>query len=509
MNTETAKVLIAGQWRQSQGRDILQAENPATGETIPARFPVSPREEAFDALRAGAEAAAVLSRLEDEAIAHFLESYASGIEARGNDLVELAHAETALPKAPRLKDVELPRATDQLRQAARVARDGSWREPIRDDARQIYSLRAPLGGPVVIMGPNNFPFAYNALAGGDFAAAIAARNPVIAKSHPSHPATSRLFAEIAFETVRSCGLPLAAIQLLYHLAPEDGLALVSHPLVGATGFTGSREGGLKLKAAADAAGKPIYLEMSSINPVIILPGALQDRGDNIADEFFASCTAAVGQMCTSPGLILLPEGEPARKFLAAARAKFEGSSPGILLGRGVRDKLVKSVSILRENGAQLVCGGQPLPGPAARFAHTLLTVSGADFLRRPQELQTEAFGPAALLVFCRDLEETAAIIQSLSGNLTGSLYSDRAGADDPAYARLESLLRVRVGRLLNDKMPTGVAVSPAMNHGGPYPSTGHSGYTAVGLPASVRRFTALHCYDNVPARRLPAALRAR
>jgi alpha-ketoglutaric semialdehyde dehydrogenase len=213
-------------------------------------------------------------------------------------------------------------------------------------------------------------------------------------------------------------------------------------------------------------------------------------------------------MCTNPGLILLPAGESGQKFLEAAKKKFAAAQPGVLLGRGVKDRLVQSVQRLRQQGAELACGGEPLPGPSIRYANTLLTVSGAKFLTNSQELQTEAFGPASLLVFYSSANEMAEIIRSLSGQLTGSIYSKTDGADDEGYARLEPILRTRVGRLLNDKMPTGVAVSPAMNHGGPYPATGHAGYTAVGLPAAVQRFTALHCYDNVRAQRLPAVLGA-
>jgi len=508
MSSSPSKVLIAGEWRASKASDFIQAENPATGEPLPQKYPVSTRDEVVEAVHAGAEAAETLRDVDPKKMAQFLEACAAGIEQRATELVDIANAETGLPKSPRLKDVELPRTTDQLRQAARVARDGSWERPVRDDARKIYSIHAPLGGPVVVMGPNNFPFAYNSAAGGDFAAAIVARNPVIAKANPGHPGTTQILAEIALEAARACGLPLSTVQLIYHTPPDAGFALVSHSLVGATAFTGSREAGLKLKAAADAAGKPIFLEMSSINPVVILEGALLERCDTIADEFFGSCTAAAGQMCTNPGLILLQEGESGRRFLEASKKKFAAAPAGVLLGRGVRERLTQSVQRLRQSGAQLVCGGEPLPGPSVRYENTLLSVSGASFLTHSQELQTEAFGPASLLVTCASVGEIAAVIKSISGQLTGSIYSRTDGADDAAYGAIEPLLRTRVGRLLNDKMPTGVAVSPAMNHGGPYPATGHPGYTAVGLPAAVQRFTALHCYDNIPPRRLPTALKA-
>ena len=506
-HTLLAPVLVAGSWRPSSMTGEFQPENPALGITLPEKYPISKREEVLKALNAGAEAADALWSTEDSQIAEFLEAYAAGIDHRSGEIVEIAHTETGLPKAPRLKDVELPRTTDQLRQAARTAREGSWRRPVRDEARKIYSTFAPLGGPVVTLGPNNFPFAYNAVAGGDFAAAIASHNPVIAKAHPSHPGTTRLLAEIAFECVQKSGLHPATVQMLYHMPNETGLEMVSHRLIGATAFTGSRSGGMRLKGAADAAGKPIYLEMSSVNPVIMLEGALMERGDALADEFFNSCTMAAGQFCTNPGFVILPQSSTGQRFIQMALAKFISSTPGVLLGKSGLQHLNESVALLQQKGAIALCGGNGLPGPAYRFANTLLSVPGEVFLQNPQELQTEAFGPVALLVISKNTSETLAIIEELEGNLTGSIYTDTRGADDGEYEIIEPHLRRRVGRLINDKMPTGVAVSPAMNHGGPYPATGHPGFTAVGFPASIQRFTALHCYDNVRTERLPKSIK--
>jgi alpha-ketoglutaric semialdehyde dehydrogenase len=508
MSDAPALVLIDGRWQPSRASEFFQAENPALGEPLPERYPVSPRDEVLAAVEAGAAAAEALAATDGEAIARFLEAFAAGIEGRREELVALAHAESGLPKAPRLAEVELPRTIDQLRQAAAAARSGVWRSPIRDEARGIFSLRAPLGGPVVVMGPNNFPFAFNSAAGGDFAAALAAHNPVIVKANPGHPGTTRLLAQLAHEAVRSAGLHPATVQLLYRMPSAVGLELVAHPLIGAAAFTGSRGAGLALKAAADKAGKPIYLELSSVNPVLMLGGALEERGEALADEFFGSCTLGAGQFCTNPGFVVVPDSAAGRRFIERARERFAGAEPGVLLARGVRDGLVATVAWLQEHGATLLCGGEPATGAGYRFANTLLQVSGERFLEEPDELQREAFGPVALLVAVRDTEQAAAVVRRLEGSLTGTIYSSTGDADEAAYAALEPLLRQRVGRLLNDKMPTGVAVSPAMNHGGPYPSTGHPGFTAVGIPTSIVRFTALHSYDNVRPERLPPALRA-
>jgi NADP-dependent aldehyde dehydrogenase len=399
--------------------------------------------------------------------------------------------------------VELPRTTNQLRLAAAAALEGSWALPTIDSKLNLRSVLAPLG-PVLVFGPNNFPFAYNGVAGGDFAAAIAAGNPVIAKAHPNHPGTSRLLAEEAFAAVVESGLPPATVQMIYSIAPADGLKFAADSRLGAVGFTGSRAAGMKLKAAADAVGKPAYLEMSSLNPVVVLPGALAGRGAKIAEEFTGSCLMASGQFCTSPGLVILLAGQAAEQFIAGVKAKLEGATPTALLSSGVARQLAVSLQTLRAAGAELVTGGSPLAGN--KFANTLLRVTGEAFLAAPEALQTEAFGNASLAVVARDAAEVEKIIAQLEGNLTGCIYSDPAGVDDALYSVLAPLLRSRVGRLLNDKMPTGVAVSPAMNHGGPFPATGHPGFTAVGIPASLRRFAALHCYDNVRPARLPAAL---
>ena len=378
--------------------------------------------------------------------------------------------------------------------------------PTLDRQRNIRSLYLPLG-PVAVFGPNNFPLAFNSVAGGDFAAAIAAGCPVLAKANTSHPGTTRLLAEEAFLAVQETGLPPATVQLLYRTSHADGERLVAHPLLGATAYTGSRAAGLVLKAAADRAGKPIYLELSSINPVVILPGALRERASRIAEEFLGSCLLGTGQFCTNPGLVLLLDGPEAQAFVQEVARRFQAAPVGTLLSAGVLQSLEESVARLQAAGAVVVAGGRPGGGAGFSFQNTLLTTTGQRFLQRPHELQTEAFGNASLFVLCRDPEELEQVLGALEGNLTGSFYTDTAGSDDGLYARLEPILRGKVGRLLNDKMPTGVAVSPAMNHGGPYPATGHPGFTAVGIPASLRRFAMLACYDNVRPERLPPELR--
>ena len=501
-------ILVDGAWQAAQDPvDTFQAVNPATGNALPDSFPVSRFADLERMLEAGRNAARALRRQSPEVRAAFLEAYADAIEDRADALVTWAHKETALGPSPRLTDLELPRTTDQLRQAAEAARDRSWCQATIDTEANIRSRFEPFGKPVVVMGPNNFPFAFNAVSGGDFAAAVAAGNPVIAKAHPGHPTTTRLFAEAAHEAVQETEVPAAILQMFYHTDEESGRRLVSHAQTGATAFTGSQSAGLDLKDAADESGTPIYLEMSSVNPVVMLAGALRERPDELVEELTTSCGLGAGQFCTNPGLVILPAGSAAEAFADQMTHAFEEEDEGVLLTADGPQQIAEAIEVWQSKGATLLTGGTPTEGDAFQFENTLLRVSAQDFLGAPQALQTEAFGTASLLVFAHGRDEMKAVIEHIEGNLTGCIYSHTQGADDEAYDAIEPLLRERVGRILNDQMPTGVAVSPAMVHGGPYPATGHPGFTAVGIPASLHRFAEKRCYDNVRSHRLPAALR--
>jgi NADP-dependent aldehyde dehydrogenase len=509
-NESIHDVLIGGAWRPTRNPvSVFRAINPSTGDEIEGLYPVSDASDIEEALAAATAAVPGMVRTGPSAIADFLEAYAAAIEARAAELAAAAHRETGLPIEPRLRSVELPRAVFQLRQAAHTARDRSWCRATIDTKAGLRSKYGPLAGPVAVFGPNNFPFAYNSAAGTDFASALAAGNPVIAKAHPCHPATTRLFAETAFDCLAKGALPSAAFQLLYHMRPEDGLRLVSDRRLGASAFTGSRTGGLKLKEAADRAGRPIYLEMSSVNPVFLLPGALRERGDRIAEELFGSCTSGAGQFCTKPGLIVLIRDEAGEAFFETMKAAFEAAPAQVLLGKTVLDGIHAGLAAMTGAGAEIAAGGSAPAQPGFRFESTLLLVSGDAFLRSPRALQQEAFGPVSLAVLAEGAEQMKSIAAALDGNLTAAVFSHGGDDDERLYEDLAPILRAKCGRFLNDKVPTGVAVSPAMVHGGPYPATGHPGFTAVGFPVSLFRFAALHSYDHVRPHRLPPELQDR
>ncbi|MEM1227984.1 MAG: aldehyde dehydrogenase (NADP(+)) [Planctomycetota bacterium] len=499
-----AKVLIDGKWREAASEATFQATDPNHNAVLDAAFPVSGWSDCDEALDAAADAARQIRRLPAGRVADFLNDYADRIDGSTEVLVEAAFSETGLAKSPRLADVELPRTSNQLRAAAEACRAGSWALPTIDTATGIRSCYRPLG-PVCVFGPNNFPFAFGSVSGGDFAAAIAAGNPVIGKANSSHPETTRLFASLAAESIAATNMPPATVQLIYRTSHADGERLVSDPRIGATGYTGSRRAGLRLKAAADAAGKPIYLELSSVNPVIITPSALEERGDAIVDEFMTSVLMGTGQFCTNPGMVMLVKSPATDRFIEAVQSRFESSPAGTLLSPAVAESLSTSIEYLLKLGATLRTGGGGASTDRCAVANTLLSTSGEQFLEDPDGFQTEAFGNASLLVVAESGDQLRDCIEQLEGNLTGCVYS-AASDNEELVESVSFALEPKVGRLLNDKMPTGVAVSPAMNHGGPYPATGHPGFTAVGVPGSLLRFAKLTSFDNVRPDRLPTLL---
>jgi NADP-dependent aldehyde dehydrogenase len=499
-------ILVGGRWRPANKVGEFTAYNPDTSEQLDESYPISSWEDCSEALDVASRTAEQLELVSAQQISSFLERYADRLGDAAQEICRRAELETALPLRPRLLDVEMPRTIDQLRQAAEAARKESWRCPINDSDAGIHACYGSIG-PALIFGPNNFPLAFNAVSGGDFAAAIAAGNPVIAKAHSSHPGTSRMLAEQAHAATADVDLPAGTVQLLYGVSREDGLRMVADPRLKAAAFTGSRTGGLALKSAADAVGTPIYLEMSSVNPVFFLPGAVAEGCKKLPAELVGSCLLSVGQFCTCPNLFVLLSDELANSFLQAVKSLMEERPVGALLARSALDILARSVGTLRSVGAEVLCGGQIANGPGYRFQNTLLRVNGEQFLSTPDALQTEAFGPVTLAVMVKDENEFVAVARHIEGSLTASVYSAADGTDDALVEQLMRVLRRKVGRLINDKMPTGVAVSPAMNHGGPFPATGHPGFTAVGIPASLRRFTKLDCYDNVRLNRLPSCLR--
>ena len=498
-------VLIAGGWRAAAATGSFRAVDPTTGLERPQQWPVSGWSDVEAAVEAAVAAAPALASLSGARIADFLERYADRLAARADELVAVAHAESGLAVKPRLADVELPRMLDQLRQAAAAAREGTWRMGMIDSKRNIRSAAFGLG-PVVVFPPANFPLAYGAVTGGDFAAAIAGGNPVIAKAHPGHPGVSRIAADEAFSAVRETGLPPATVQLVHGISMDDGARLVADERVGGTGFTGGQEAGKRLSAAAAAAGRVIWVEMGSLNPVVLLPGAVAERGAEIAGELTASVTGSAGQFCTKPGLVFLIDDEAAATFAQAVAERFEAIGAQVLLGKVGRERLVASLAQLKNAGARVLAGGSVGDGPCSHRP-TLLAVPAADLVARPQALLIEAFGNATVLVQCASVGELMQAVACVPGALAASLYSAKDGRDDATVDQVAAELVARAGRVIENRMPTGLAVTPPMQHGGPWPSAGPPFFSAVGMPWSILRFARRICFDGWSQNRLPECLR--
>ncbi|MFC5460432.1 aldehyde dehydrogenase (NADP(+)) [Massilia niabensis] len=485
----------------------FKAWDPARRDYLEPSFHMVDAAQIDRACTLAGEAFDIFRSTTDRQRAAFLDTVAEQILALGDALIERAMAETGLPRM-RLEG-ERGRTCGQLRLFAELLREGSWRDARMDTALPQRTPPRPdlryhlIGvGPVAVFAASNFPLAFS-VAGGDTASAFAAGCPVVLKAHSAHPGTSELVARAVVEAVRLCGLPPGVFALLTGTGNGIGQALVRHPAIQAVGFTGSRSGGTALMAVAAARSQPIpvYAEMSSINPLIILPHALGDRGADIGKGFAASLTMGVGQFCTNPGLVLAVDGPGLDAFCGAAGEALVAAPAAVMLNQGIAESYRKGVAALHTNDAVTTL---------ARVEHdegqggaALFRTSAEQFLAR-HELHDEVFGPASVLVVCRDLAQLREVVEGLEGQLTATLQIDPA--DHDAARALLPLLERRAGRILANGFPTGVEVSSAMVHGGPFPATADGRSTSVGTGA-IARFLRPVCYQDLPQALLPEALR--
>lgn len=504
--TITGEAIIGGMPVRGKGQPFT-AWNPATAQSMEPEFHAVDAGQIDLACRLADAAFDTFRASSDAQRATLLETIGRQIEELGDALIERACAESGLPRA-RIEG-ERTRTINQLNLFATMLREGAWNDvvidrmlPERTPPRPDLRRRMIGLGPVAVFGASNFPLAFS-VAGGDTASALAAGCPVLVKAHPAHPGTSELVARAVARALALCHMPAGAFALLTGAGNEVGQELVRHPAVKAVGFTGSRGGGLALMALAAARPQPIpvYAEMSSINPVFLLPAALAARCGQIATDFAASLAMGVGQFCTNPGLLLALDGPALERFeLAAALAVAEGQAapmltPGIAQAyqRGMR-QLAGHPQV-----ATLAMTGQH----DGKGAPALFRTSADAFLAQ-HALAEEVFGPAALLVVCRDMAQMRQVAESLEGQLTATLQMD-AGDLDAAQALLPVLER-KAGRILANGFPTGVEVAAAMVHGGPFPATSDGRSTSVGT-AAIGRFLRPVAYQNLPQALLPSVLR--
>jgi len=485
----------------------IYARNPATGERMEPGFNSGTKADVDRACRL-AEAAFDDYRnqpLEQRAL--FLEAIADELLALGDALIERAVAESGLPAA-RIQG-ERGRTIGQLQLFARVVRAGNWIDARIDPSMpdrtplpraDLRSRQIPLG-PVAVFGASNFPLAFS-VAGGDTASALAAGCPIIVKAHAAHLGTSELVGKAISAAATQCGMPAGVFSMIFDSGYELGSQLVAHPAIKAVGFTGSRSGGLALMAIAANRPEPVpvYAEMSSINPVFLLPNALKEKAQALAEGFVGSLTLGAGQFCTNPGLVVGLTGEDLTQFSEAASNALLEAPAQTMLTEGIHKAYTAGVDKLAANPAVDELASGPESTEPNRCQAALFRTKATAFLAEDR-LGDEVFGASALIIECDSIDELMAVAEHLEGQLTATI---QLNDDDAEFARrLLAVLERKAGRVLCNGYPTGVEVCHAMIHGGPFPATSDSRTTSVGS-AAILRFLRPVCYQDVPAYLLPA-----
>ena len=502
----TGKILVAGEWRD--GDHTFSAIDAASGEALQPNFVEASVDDVNAACEAAAEAQKVFGSLPLSKRAAFMRLAADKIDALGDMLTQRAMAESGLPEA-RLAG-ERGRTVGQLRMFADEVEDGAWQDlridhadPGRTPPKPDLRMRKIPLGPVAVFGASNFPLAFS-VAGGDTASAFAAGCCVVVKGHPAHPGTSELVAGAIAEAVAECGLPAGTFSLLNGTGYSLGEALVKDDRIAAVGFTGSRSGGLALMqhAAARDVPIPVYAEMSSINPVVLLPAKLDDAAEELASGYVGSLSLGAGQFCTNPGILLAVESAGLERFIDATRRALPDVASQTMLTSGISDAYREGVRSLGTlSGAELL--GVGAEGSSTCGRAQVYTVSGADFLADSQ-FQNEVFGPSSIIIRCADMEELESILKALEGQLTATLHMIEE--DHENASRLIPILEQIAGRIIANAWPTGVDVTHAMVHGGPFPATSDGRSTSVGTLA-IDRFLRPVSYQDMPPALLTSQLR--
>lgn len=467
-------------------------------------------EEINEAVELASEAFKTFRSISGEKKAAFLNAIADEILALDDILIQTYCSETGLPEG-RAKG-ERGRTVGQLWSFAELVEEGSWVDatidtalPDREPAPKpdLRKMLIPLG-PVVVFGASNFPLAYST-AGGDTAAALAAGCPVIVKSHPMHAGTGELVASAIIKAAQKTGMPNGVFSNLNSSGIEVGTQLVKHLKVKAVGFTGSIKGGRALYNLAAQRDEPIpvFAEMGSINPVVILPEALKNRNQSIAKTYASSITLGTGQFCTNPGLILAIKGDNLTQFIIHLSEEIVKIDPSCMLHPNIAEAYQNGrVQALEQNGLHIVA--EYKNDVKENFARqTITNVSGEAFLKNTT-LHQEVFGPYSMIVECDNAEQLEEIVSKLEGQLTGTVITDNGEVSN--YLEVISALQNRVGRIIYNGVPTGVEVCPSMTHGGPYPASTDSRFTAVGIH-SIKRWVRPFSYQDWPNALLPDELK--
>jgi 2,5-dioxopentanoate dehydrogenase len=483
----------------------------AKQQYLPEEFTVATAEDIEQATAKAKEAFNIYKKTSFDARATFLETIAEEILNIGDELIHRAMIESGLPEA-RLTG-ERGRTVGQLKMFANVLREGSWVEAVIDPAlpdrkplprADIRKMLYPIG-PVVVFGASNFPFAFST-AGGDTASALAAGCPVIVKAHSSHLGTNELVSRAIIAAAKKCKMPDGIFSSLIGEGATLGQALAKHPVVKAVGFTGSYRAGMALyKTAVNDRETPIpvYAEMSSINPVLVFPGKLEEDADKIASQLAGSITLGVGQFCTNPGLLFVINSDATEYFITKLADNLKAAPVATMLNQVIcKSYYTGREKVVQEKGVKTVYLGEDACN-SYKGSAALMEVNAKDFIANPG-LQDEIFGPASLIVKCDAEGQMLETLQSLHGQLTGTVFG--SANDINIYQESIEVLEEKVGRLIYNSVPTGVEVCYAMVHGGPFPATTDARTTSVGAEA-IKRFVRPLCFQDCSEENLPDALK--
>ena len=494
-----------GEELSSKGEVTFKTFDPKENKETAAIFYEATPDEVDAAVEKAAAAFKVYKQKPDADKAEFLEAIAEELEANAEALKQIYRVESGLPEGR--SNGEFARTAGQLRAFAEMLKEGSWVEAIISNPEgkpDIRRMQVPFG-PVAVFGASNFPFAFST-AGGDTASALASGSPVVVKSHPLHAGTGELVSEAIIKAAKRTGMPDGVFSNLNSKGIEVGEWLVKHPKIKAVGFTGSYKAGTALcKLAADRAEPiPVYAEMGSINPVLALPSALEEKADFWAEQYAGSITAGCGQFCTNPGLILGIESTDLNNFVEKLGKNLSNLAPSVMLSPGIQHQYEASkTEVLEQEGYSEVSkyNGDLQPNFGRQ---QVITVSGANFLQN-KNFHKEVFGPFSVVVKCKDKTELGEVLEQLEGQLTGTVLNSEE-KELSEFATIIDTLTDTVGRIIYNSVPTGVEVCAAMTHGGPFPATSNAKFTSVGLTA-VQRWVRPVSFQDWPQALLPQALK--
>ena len=504
----TGKNCIGGQFK-ADGAVEFKTVDPKKNVQNPTVFIEATKEEIESAAELAWEAFKAFRKISGKQRADFLNTIADEMLALDQELLDTYMLESGLPEGRAIG--ERGRTVFQLRSFAKLVENDDWRENTFDAAQpdrkpqpkdDLRKTMIPLG-PVVVFGASNFPLAYST-AGGDTASALASGCPVIVKGHPMHAGTNELVASAIVRAADKTGMPKGVFSSV-NGGTQTGIDLVSHPKIKAVGFTGSIGGG---RALFDLAAKreepiPVFAEMGSINPVIMTANAISKRGSQLAKTYASSITLGTGQFCTNPGLLLTVKSSDTEAFIQDLAKETTTIDAQTMLHPNIKKGYEsKGEDVISQEGVEVVAkfDGELSANEAASI---IATVEGKEFLKNPK-MHQEVFGPFSMVVQCKDQAELLQIIDGLEGQLTGTLIAEKD--DELNLAEIVDSLQNRVGRIIYNGVPTGVEVCASMQHGGPYPASTDSRFTAVGIH-SIKRWVRPISYQSFPMELLPDHLK--